>query len=269
MPFYFSNLILQFAIPKTEFLLRGLSAYNKDVLYTIVTREQATIDKLITGKYELVEVKYADGHTANQDETGTKIIEIKDEQTTKVMIKNDTISVKYPKVIINSRAHLENGRYEVTRGEKIAMYDDVEISHEAIIPGTPRAFEAILVARTPDGKEKDIWKSGKMDYKVTGSKFIKTVVTEKIDTGKYPENTLFYFKAVGFDDKGNKDTEHNFDGKDEKQMIVPKKEIPKPPLPMAGETKEKVRGLVGLILIAGIAIFVNRKSLVKLASRVK
>lgn len=257
-------------IPNTQFLLRGLSAYNKDVLYTITTGDKATLDKLIAGKYEIVEVKYADGHTANATETGTKIIEIKDNETTKVTIKNDTIDVKNPKVTIKTKAHLENGSQEFTRGDVVALYDDVDISHDDILDGTQRSFETILVARTPDGKETDIWKSGKIDYKVSDSKFAKTVVTEKVDTAKYPENTTFYFKETGYDDKGKKDTEHNFDGKDEKQSIVPKKDdTPKPNLPMTGETKAKFAGFAGLILVAGVAIFVKRKSIVKLVSRFK
>lgn len=252
-------------IPNTQFLLRGLSAYNKDVLYTITTGDKATIDKLIAGKYEIVEVKYADGHTANATETGTKIIEIKDNETTKVTIKNDTIDVKNPKVTIKTKAHLENGSQEFTRGDVVALYDDVDISHDDILDGTQRSFETILVARTPDGKETDIWKSGKIDYKVSDAKFAKTVVTEKVDTAKYPENTTFYFKETGYDKDGKKDTEHNFDGKDEKQSIVPKKDdTPKPNLPMTGETKAKFAGIAGLILIAGVAIFVKRKSITKL-----
>ena len=260
-------------IPNTQFLLRGLSAYNKDVLYTITTGDKATTDKLIAGKYELVEVKYADGHTANATETGTKIIEIKDNETTNVTIKNDTIDVKTPKVTIKTKAHLENGSQEFTRGDVVAMYDDVDISHDDILDGTQRSFETILVARTPDGKETDIWKSGKIDYKVSDSKFAKTVVTEKVDTAKYPENTTFYFKETGYDKDVKKDTEHNFDGKDEKQSIVPKKattpEKPKETLPVTGETKAKFAGIAGLILIAGVAIFVKRKSIAKLVSRFK
>ena len=228
---------------------------------------------MIAGKYELVEVKYADGHTANATETGTKIIEIKDNETTNVTIKNDTIDVKTPKVTIKTKAHLENGSQEFTRGDVVAMYDDVDISHDDILDGTQRSFETILVARTPDGKETDIWKSGKIDYKVSDSKFAKTVVTEKVDTAKYPENTTFYFKETGYDKDGKKDTEHNFDGKDEKQSIVPKKattpEKPKETLPVTGETKAKFAGLAGLILIAGVAIFVKRKSIAKLVSRFK
>ena len=260
-------------IPNTQFLLRGLSTYNKDVLYTITTGDKATTDKLIAGKYELVEVKYADGHTANATETGTKIIEIKDNETTNVTIKNDTIDVKTPKVTIKTKAHLENGSQEFTRGDVVAMYDDVDISHDDILDGTQRSFETILVARTPDGKETDIWKSGKIDYKVSDSKFAKTVVTEKVDTAKYPENTTFYFKETGYDKDGKKDTEHNFDGKDEKQSIVPKKattpEKPKETLPVTGETKAKFAGIAGLILIAGVAIFVKRKSIINLFNRFK
>ena len=260
-------------IPDTQFLLRGLSAFNKDVLYTITTGDKATLDKLIAGKYEIVEVKYADGHTANATETGTKIIEIKDNETTKVTIKNDTINVKTPKVTIKTKAHLDNGSQEFTRGDVVAMYDDVDIQHDDILDGTQRSFETVLVARTPDGKETDIWKSGKIDYKVLDSKFAKTVVTEKVDTAKYPENTTFYFKEIGYDDKGNKDTEHNFDGKDEKQSIVPKNvpkkaDSPKPSLPMTGEAKATLLVLTGVVIVAVIG-FLKHKEIANALGAIK
>ena len=58
-----------------------------------------------------------------------------------------------------------------------------------------------------------------------------------------------------------------------KTPIVPEKpttpEKPKETLPMTGEAKAKLAGFVGLLLIAGVAIFVKRKSIVRLVSRFK
>ncbi|MBS7576955.1 MULTISPECIES: SpaA isopeptide-forming pilin-related protein [unclassified Enterococcus] len=246
-------------IPNTQFLLRGLSTYNKDVLYTITTVDSATIDKLIAGKYEVVEVKYSDGYTQNESETLTKIIEIKDGETTKVIIKNNKIDVKNPKTTIKTKAHLEDGSQYFTAGDTVNMYDDVEITHEDILDGTDRAFETILVAKLPDGTEKDIWKSGKIDYKVSDSQLTKTVVTEKVDTGAYPKGTTFYFKEIGYDKDGNKDTEHNFDGKDQEQGIYPK-ETPESSLPTMNESSNIVLVGGGILLLAVVTgVFLLKK----------
>lgn len=68
----------------------------------------------------------------------------------------------------------------------INAYDNVDLSHENVLDGTERSFEAILVAQTPDGKMTDIWTSGKINYVVNDSTIVKQVKT-KVDTSKYPE----------------------------------------------------------------------------------
>ena len=58
-------------------------------------------------------------------------------------------------------------------------------------------------------------------------------------------------------------------GEEPKTPDTPTPENQTPNLPMTGETKAKFAGIVGLILIASVAFFVKRKSIVKLISRFK
>ena len=102
-------------------------------------------------------------------------------------------------------------------------YDDVKITHENIPVDTERAFETILVAVTPDGKEKDVWSSGKIDYKVAEKETIQTVKAE-YDYKKDPVGTRYYFKEIGYnknEEKYMKDTDHNLDGKEKTQDLTP------------------------------------------------
>ena len=254
-------------IPHTEFLLRGLSDYNKDVLYTIVTGDKVTTDKLIVGKYEIVETKFADGYEQSRGEALTKIFEIKDGETTRLVVKNDKITVetKKPKITIRAKAHIGDGKTNTfTWGENITFYDDVEINHEDILNGTERAFETILVAVYSDGKEKDVWTSGKIDYKVSDKALTQTVKAT-YDYRKDPEGTRYYFKEIGYNKPSEKeyvpDVDHNKDGKEKDQDITPvSKETPKS-LPYTGEQMMKGATIVGLLLLLGVAgaMYLKRK----------
>ena len=88
------------------------------------------------------------------------------------------------------------------------MFDDVSITHD-VLDGSKEAFETILYALLPDGKNKEIWKSGKIDYEVNDKEFTKTVLAEKVDTSKYPEGTSFTFKEINYDKDGNQGTLKN------------------------------------------------------------
>ncbi|MHC5250340.1 SpaA isopeptide-forming pilin-related protein [Enterococcus sp. LJL90] len=167
------------------------------------------------------------------------------------------VDVKTPKVTIKTKAHTGNGSNSFTYGDVINMYDDVEITHDDVLDGTKRAFKTILVAALPDGTEKDIWESDVIDYVVSDAVYAKTVVTEKIDTSNYPQNTRFYFKEEGINEGGEKDTEHNFDGKDKEQDLYGL--IPK--LPQTGETIGAISfATITIIAIVGAAFyFMGRK----------
>ncbi|MDU6918833.1 MAG: NPCBM/NEW2 domain-containing protein, partial [Enterococcus faecalis] len=68
-------------------------------------------------------------------------------------------------VSIQTKAHLEDGSQTFTHGDVVDMFDDVSITHD-VLDGSKEAFETILYALLPDGTNKEIWKSGKIDYEV-------------------------------------------------------------------------------------------------------
>ncbi|EKO5650970.1 peptidase [Enterococcus faecalis] len=140
------------------------------------------------------------------------------------LLKDKAKVVEVPKVEIGTQAHNGESKDQTfTWGEDMTPYDDVKITHENIPVDTERAFETILVAVTPDEKEKDVWNSGKIDYKVTEKETIQTVKAE-YDYKKDPVGTRYYFKEIGYCKDGDnytKDTEHNFDGKEKTQDLTP------------------------------------------------
>lgn len=145
-----------------------------------------------------------------------------------------TPTVKEPGVGISTQAHTGDDKTQTfVWGENIKFYDNVKITHENITEGTTRAYETILVAVYTDkeGKEtkKDVWTSGKVDYKVSDKEFTEKVLAE-YDYKKDPEGTRYYFKELGFDKPTENeyipDTDHNLDGKEKSQDITPKPKEP-------------------------------------------
>ncbi|MEB8418565.1 LPXTG cell wall anchor domain-containing protein, partial [Enterococcus casseliflavus] len=180
-------------------------------------------------------------------------------------LENDeqTVTFKSPKVSIRTKAHTgDNKTQTFTHGDIINAYDNVDLSHENVLDGTERAFEAILVAQTPDGKMTDIWTSGKINYVVNDSTIVKQVKT-KVDTSKYPEGTTFFFKEVGYNEAGEKDCEHNFDGKDKQQSLTP---VKKGTLPKTGATTSLYLTVAGAVLLLTVALgyfFLRKKQMNK------
>lgn len=142
-----------------------------------------------------------------------------------------TLKVDIPKnsVTIKTKAHLEKDGNTFTYGDVIAMYDDVETTHTEVT-NEKESFETILVAILPDGTSKEIWKSDKEEYIVDDEAFTKTIVTEKIDTGKYPKGTLFTFKEIHYDKDGEINGKHNEDLTEKDQTLYPN-EAPQPEEP--------------------------------------
>lgn len=135
-----------------------------------------------------------------------------------------TPTIKESSVEISSQAHTGDGKtQEFVWGEEISFYDDVQIIHENIPMDTERAFEAVLVAVAPDQTEKDVWSSGKIDYKVSDS-IMNERVLSNYDYREDEKGTTYYFKTFGFTkDKENnyvQDADHNFDGKEKTQMLT-------------------------------------------------
>lgn len=140
-------------------------------------------------------------------------------------LKDKATPIDTPWVDIVSIAHTEDGKtHSFIWGKEVKLYDDVKISHKNIPLGTKRAFEDILVAVTPDNQEKDVWSSGKIDYKVANENMTQRVETN-YDYKKDPEGTRYFFKVIGYskvsDTEYKQDTEHNFDGNQKNQEIIP------------------------------------------------
>ncbi|MBO0460037.1 MSCRAMM family collagen-binding adhesin EcbA [Enterococcus hulanensis] len=200
-----------------------------------------------------------------------------------------TLKVKIDNVVkIKTRAHLEKEDQTFTHGDILSMYDDVEITHSEI-DGAKETFETILVALFPDGKTEEVWKSDLIVYVVEDEKFTKTVVTEKVDTGKYPKGTLFTFMEINYDKDGEVNATHNEELDEKSQTLYPieeeKPEVPAKPnetqsssvtslepsssivtaeknLPQTGENMSPLLIVIGaiLILVVIIIIFIHYSS---------
>lgn len=138
-------------------------------------------------------------------------------------------------VSIQTKAHLEDGSQTFTHGDVVDMFDDVSITHD-VLDGSKEAFETILYALLPDGTNKEIWKSGKIDYEVNDKEFTKTVLAEKVDTSKYPEGTKFTFAEINYDKDGNINGKHNENLKEKSQTLTPKEVPTVPSTPEQPET---------------------------------
>lgn len=189
-----------------------------------------------------------------------------EEKTNEIGRHNDDLSIesqqiiaRIPKVAIRTQAHTGDGRTQTfNHGELIEAYDTVMLTHEDVLDGTKRAFEATLVAVTPEGTHQDIWTSERIDYVVSDAEIVKEVMTT-VDTGQYPEGTWFYFNEVGFNEIGEEDTAHNFDGSDPDQSLVPKNKK-SGNLPQTNERFSVYLLVVGLMFIIGsLFILIKRK----------
>ncbi|MFT0189777.1 fibrinogen-binding MSCRAMM adhesin Fss3 [Candidatus Enterococcus avicola] len=138
-------------------------------------------------------------------------------------------------VSIQTKAHLEDGSQTFTHGDVVDMFDDVSITHD-VLDGSKEAFETILYALLPDGTNKEIWKSGKIEYEVNDKEFTKTVLAEKVDTSKYQEGTKFTFAEINYDKDGNINGKHNENLKEKDQTLTPKKVPTTPSTPEQPET---------------------------------
>lgn len=226
-------------------------SYDKEKdIFTFVVKDQKS--KNVLNEEKLTQLELSEG--VNVD-LGT------------YTLKDKAVVNEEPIVGIGTQAHTGDSiTNSFEWGENVKPHDDVKISHKNIAVGTDRAFEAILVAVYPDKTEKDVWESGKIDYKVTDAEITKTVIAE-YDYKKDPKGTRYYWKEIGFNKPSEKeyveDTKHNFDGKEKTQDWTPvvKEEPktpetpkqPKPSLPKTGEQLMKGATVIGLALIAGVA----------------
>ncbi|MGY3779302.1 SpaA isopeptide-forming pilin-related protein [Isobaculum melis] len=194
-------------------------------------------------------------------------------------LKDKAEKVEKPVVGISTKAHLGDGEKNTfVWGEDVKFYDDVKISHKNIEEGTARAYQTILVVVYPDGTEKDVWTSEKVDYTVTDKEMTERVLAE-YDYKQDEKGTRYYFKEIGYnklsEKEYEKDSEHNFDGnektqditptvKDEpKELVEPEKPVePKEPtqiLPSTGEKGNQLLiGIGCLVVMFGLLVFFGR-----------
>lgn len=170
-------------------------------------------------------------------------------------------------VDIMTKAHDGKGQQTFTHGDVLKMYDDVKITN-SLVKGQKQSFETILYAVTPDGKSQEIWKSDRIDYTADEKEFVKTVVTNEVDTSKYPEGTVFSFKEIHYDGEGKENGRHNDDLKEKSQTLYPTK-APTPTTPKnvtsypkTGETPTAGLTLMGLglLMIAGYLVIQKKKA---------
>ena len=103
--------------------------------------------------------------------------------------------------------------------------------------------------------------------------FTKTIVTEKVATGKYPKGTVFTFKEINYDQEGEINAKHNEDLQEKDQTLYSKDvEQPKTPetpdvpqeksLPQTGEQVNSLFLVVGtvLILVTGMVYLIKKPS---------
>lgn len=150
-------------------------------------------------------------------------------------LKDKAKPIEEPYVEIFTQAHIGDDQTQsFVWGEEVELYDNVTITHKNIEEGTKRAFETILVAVYTDAEgeetEEEGWTSGKIDYEVPDKELTKKVVAE-YDYRQDPEGTRYYFKELGYNKPTEEeyvpDAEHNLDGKEKTQDILPVVEAPR------------------------------------------
>lgn len=242
-----------FGIAGAKFTVEMMSGLYAGTYFTFTTKATGNEFELPAGDWRLTEIVYPISYIADPATPQTQWVTIKDNETIELKWNN-----KKTKPVIQTKAHTADGSQTFTHGDVLAMYDDVSITHDTI-DGTKGAFETLLYAILPDGTQKMIWKSDMIDYVINDKEFVKTVVTEKVDTSKYPEGTYFSFKEINYDDKGKENGRHNDDLTEKSQSIYPK-ETPKTPvtpstptktgsLPSTGETIQSTLLMLGLTLM--------------------
>lgn len=242
-------------IDGAQFTIEMMSGIYAGTFFKFATSMIGNEFELPKGEWRLTEIKLPDGFIFDEGTPQTQWVTIVDNETIELNWNNKKIAP-----IIQTKAHTADGSQQFTHGDVLAMYDDVKITHD-VIDGTKGAFVTILYAVLPDGTSQEIWRSDKIDYVINDKEFVQTVVTEKVDTGKYPEGTYFSFKEINYDDTGKENGRHNDDLKETSQSIYPKKKPETPlisqkgTLPQTGSKEQLSIILSGVIMIAGLAAF--------------
>ena len=239
-----------FGLAGASFTVEMMSGLYAGTYFTFVSKAEGNNFELPAGDFRVTEVKLPSGYMLDEQTPQTQWVTIEDGKTVVLNWNNKKVTP-----VIQTKAHTADGSQYFTHGDVLDMFDDVSITSD-VIDGTKGAFETILYAILPNGTTQQIWKSDRIDYVINDKEFVKTVVSEKVNTGNYPEGTYFSFKEINYDDKGKENGRHNDDLSVKSQSIYPreKKAATSTPtkttgsLPSTGETISK------MVLISGITI---------------
>ncbi|MDZ5759657.1 SpaA isopeptide-forming pilin-related protein [Carnobacterium maltaromaticum] len=136
-------------------------------------------------------------------------------------LKDKAVVVEKPVVGISTQAHTGDGKTQTfIWGEELKAYDDVNLTHKNIPVGTDRAYETIQVAVYPDGTEKDVWSTEKVDYKVTDKETTERVLSE-YDYKKDPKGTRYYFKEIGYNKPSEKEYVEDVETSFRRRIVLP------------------------------------------------
>lgn len=212
-------------IDGAQFTVEMMSGLYRGFYFTFETKATGNNFELPAGDWRLTEVKLPNGYEMDPGTPQTQWVTIVDNERIELNWNNKKVQ---PNVGISTQAHIGDGVTNTfTWGDNVTFYDDSQLTHENIPAGTERAYETKLHAIYADGTTAIVWASGLVDYTVTDKVMTETVIAEydyKNDPKATPE-TKYYFSEDGYnkptDKEYKKDTEHNPDGKDPKQMITP------------------------------------------------
>lgn len=266
LKFFKRDSLTLLGIDGAQFTVEMMSGIYAGTFFKFTTNMLGNEFELPVGEWRLTEIKLPNGYLFDESTPQTQWVTIVDNETIELNWSNKKL---LPEIEIGTQAHTGDGKTNSFEwGENVKPHDDVKIGHKNIAVGAERAFEAILVAVYPNGEEKDVWSSGKIDYKVTDEQITKTVIAE-YDYKKDPKGTRYFFKEVGYNKPSEKeykvDKKHNFDGKERTQDWTPKETPAKQAtattpqkssvasLPKMGESTSLISVFFGLIIIVALA----------------
>lgn len=211
-----------------KFMVERLSKPNKGAIYTFMSSELGNVFKLPAGDYRVTEIEFPDGFTQTLGESETKIITIKDNETTVTNWNNSPIEEKQPKM--GTQAYAENGGKDFDPAVDNKLYD--KISNENYDDDT-KYFVTKVIGET----------TGTVYFESKGEKTLdengEVIVETFIPAGTVQKENIYFveeaYNSKESFEKGDKPyTEH--DGKNDygqtlfykEKPVIP--EIPKTPV---------------------------------------
>ena len=118
------NELTQMGLKGATFLVEGISVHNKTVSYVFTSAELGNVFKLPAGNYKVTEISFPDGFGQATGESETKIITIKDTETTTTNWNNAPELAKLPKM--GTQAFAENGGKDFDQSVDNVFYDKIK-----------------------------------------------------------------------------------------------------------------------------------------------